>query len=110
MKVLITGSLGLVGSTAAWFYLNKGFPVFGIDNDMRRHFFGESGSVAGNMIVHSAYQHFGCDISKSEHIFERVKPDVIIHAAAQPSHDWSATNPLLDFGKTLADLVQFIRV
>ena len=98
MKVLITGSLGLVGSTAAWFYLNKGFPVFGIDNDMRRHFFGESGSVAGNMIVHSAYQHFGCDISKSEHIFERVKPDVIIHAAAQPSHDWSATNPLLDFG------------
>lgn len=98
MKILITGSLGLVGSEAVRFYLNENAEVIGIDNDMRRHFFGPDASVAKNMINHRSYRHYGVDISKTEEIFAGEKPDVIIHTAAQPSHDWAAKNPMLDFG------------
>lgn len=98
MKVLITGSLGLVGSEAVKFYLNNACEVIGVDNDMRKHFFGPEASVVKNKIDHSNYRHHGVDISKIEPIIESEKPDVIIHCAAQPSHDFSATNPLLDFG------------
>lgn len=98
MKVLVTGSLGLVGSEAVKFYLNEACEVIGVDNDMRKHFFGESASVLKNKINDRNYYHHGVDISKIEPIISAEKPDVIVHAAAQPSHDWSATNPLLDFG------------
>lgn len=98
MKVLVTGSLGLVGSAAVHHYLNENCEVIGVDNDMRKHFFGEEASVLKNQIDHRAYHHYGIDISKIEPVIEGEKPDVIIHAAAQPSHDFSATNPLLDFG------------
>lgn len=96
MKVLITGSLGLVGSEAVRYYLNDAWEVIGVDNDMRKHFFGES--VQKNWVDDRNYKHHGVDISKIEPLIEREKPEVIIHCAAQPSHDWSATNPLLDFG------------
>jgi len=98
MKVLITGSLGLVGSEAVKYYLNEAAEVHGVDNDMRKHFFGEEASVVKNRIDHPNYHHYGIDISKIEGIIELEKPDVIFHAAAQPSHDYSAQNPLLDFG------------
>ena len=98
MKVLITGSLGLIGSEAARFYLTEGHTVIGVDNDMRKHFFGSDASVAKNMITHDNYQHFGVDISNIESVFAQEKPNVIIHCAAQPSHDWAAKNPVLDFG------------
>ncbi len=98
MKALVTGALGLVGSEAVRYYLNNACEVIGVDNDMRKHFFGEDASVAKNKIDHGNYRHFGVDISKIEGLFENEKPDVIIHAAAQPSHDYSAQNPLLDFG------------
>ena len=98
MKILITGSLGLVGSEAVRYYLNEAAEVHGVDNDMRKHFFGEEASVVKNKIDHPNYHHYGVDISKIEGLIENEKPDVIIHAAAQPSHDYSATNPLLDFG------------
>ncbi len=98
MKVLVTGSLGLVGSEAVKYYLNEAWQVIGIDNDMRKHFFGAEASVLKNKINHSNYTHHGIDISKIEPIIEAEKPDLIIHAAAQPSHDYSAINPLLDFG------------
>src|SRR3990167_1235727 len=65
---------------------------------MRKHFFGVDASVVKNRIDHPNYHHYGVDISKIEGLFQNEKPDVIIHAAAQPSHDWSATNPMLDFG------------
>jgi len=90
--------LGLVGSAAVRYYLNEAWQVIGIDNDMRKHFFGAEASVLKNKIDHSNYTHHGIDISKIESIIEAEKPDVIIHAAAQPSHDFSATNPMLDFG------------
>ncbi len=97
MKVLITGSLGLVGSEAVRFYLQRGDIVIGVDNDMRKHFFGEDASVAKNMIDHGHYLHCGKDISQIEFLIEGEKPDVIIHAAGQPSHDYSAKEPILDF-------------
>jgi len=98
LKILITGSLGLIGSEAVKYYLNNACQVIGVDNNMRKHFFGPEGSVIKNRIDHSNYIHHGIDISKIEPIIEAEKPDAIIHCAAQPSHDWSATNPLLDFG------------
>lgn len=97
-KVLVTGSLGLVGSEAVRYYLTNACQVIGIDNDMRKHFFGEEASVLKNKIDDRNYTHYGIDISKIEPIIERENPDVIIHAAAQPSHDWAAKNPILDFG------------
>jgi CDP-paratose 2-epimerase len=98
MNILITGSLGLVGSAAVRHYLNEACEVHGVDNDMRKHFFGEEASVFKNMIDDRNYHHYGVDISKIEGLIEYEKPDVIIHAAAQPSHDYSAKEPLLDFG------------
>lgn len=98
MKILVTGSLGLIGSAVVRHYLNEAWEVIGIDNDMRKHFFGPEASVLKNRIDDRNYTHHGIDISKIEPIIEQTKPDVIVHAAAQPSHDWAATNPLLDFG------------
>jgi CDP-paratose 2-epimerase len=98
LKVLITGSLGLVGSAAVRYYLNEAAEVIGVDNDMRKHFFGPEASVIKNKIDHGNYTHHGVDIGQIEPIIAAEKPDVIIHCAAQPSHDFSATNPLLDFG------------
>lgn len=98
MKVLVTGSLGLIGSETVKYYLTNAHQVIGVDNDMRKHFFGPEGSVIKNRIDHSNYTHHGIDISKIEPIIEMEKPDAIVHCAGQPSHDWSATNPLLDFG------------
>ena len=98
MRCLITGSLGLVGTEATKYYLNEAWQVVGIDNDMRKHMFGPEASVVKNRIDHRNYTHHGIDISKIEPVIEAEKPDVIIHCAAAPSHDWSATNPLLDFG------------
>lgn len=98
MKLICTGSLGLVGSEAVRFYLNENAEVHGVDNDMRKHFFGADASVIKNQVDHPNYHHYGVDISKIEGLFQNEKPDVIIHAAAQPSHDYSAQNPLLDFG------------
>ena len=100
MKVLITGSLGNIGSAAVRYYLNEACEVVGIDNDMRKHFFGSEASVAKNKIDHSNYTHMGCDMASKEveAVFQSWKPDVIIHAGAQTSEEWSIQNPLTDLG------------
>lgn len=98
MKILVTGSLGCIGSEAVKFYLNNACQVIGIDNDMRKHCFGSEASVVKNRIDDRNYQHHGIDISKIEPIIEAEKPDAIIHAAAQTSLEWSIKNPLIDFG------------
>lgn len=95
MKILITGALGLVGSEAVRFYLDRDCEVVGVDNDTRKILFGTS--VAGNLVEHKNYRHYNNDICDIYQIIELEKPDVIIHAAAQPSHDWSALNPIEDF-------------
>ena len=103
-KVLITGSGGLVGSQAVRFFSSKGFKVFGIDNDMRRYFFGKSASTSGNIkkLIKEVldYKHYPVDIrnlKKINEIFKNNTFDLIIHAASQPSHDWATNEPITDF-------------
>jgi CDP-paratose 2-epimerase len=104
--VLITGAAGLVGSESALFFLNKGFKVLGIDNNYRKFFFGKDGDtslIKKKLIKYSKnYKHYNCNILNKyrlEVIFKKFKKNIkiIIHAAAQPSHDWSYSNPILDF-------------
>lgn len=101
---LITGSAGLIGSEAVRFFYDKGFKIIGIDNDSRKYFFGPSASTAWNKKKLKKeikdYKHFDVDIrnvKKIEDIFKNHKIDLIIHTAAQPSHDWAAKEPLTDF-------------
>tara|TARA_Y100001968_G_C19439244_1_gene761597 strand:- start:1602 stop:2648 length:1047 start_codon:yes stop_codon:yes gene_type:complete len=103
-NVLITGSGGLIGSEAVKFYTSKGFQVYGIDNNMRSYFFGSKASVKWNIddITRkcSLYKHYYLDIRNRKEInslFTALKFDLIIHAAAQPSHDWAANEPITDF-------------
>lgn len=103
-NILITGSGGLIGAEAVNFYCEKGFNVIGIDNDMRAYYFGKEGSTRENVIkninLYKNYKHFEVDIrdaEKIEEIFKKFQFDLIIHTAAQPSHDWAAKEPLTDF-------------
>lgn len=102
--VLVTGSAGLIGSEAVRFFASKGFEIIGIDNNARRYFFGPQASTLWNKQKLKkdikSYSHFDVDIrnkKKIEEIFKKNKPDLIIHTAAQPSHDWAAKEPLTDF-------------
>ena len=108
MKIaLITGSCGLVGSESVDFFIKKNFHVLGLDNNLREFFFGKNGSTIWlkekiKTKYKKKYKHFNIDIrdySKLEKIFKKYKTKikVIIHSAAQPSHDWAATNPAIDF-------------
>ena len=108
MKVLVTGSAGLIGSEAVRFYLDRGVEVIGIDNDMRKAFFGKEGSIEENIVKHSNYTHSDIDIAESMHIFSAFRPDVVIHAAAQPSHDWAAEFPLTDFKVNAAGTLKLL--
>lgn len=98
MKVLITGASGLVGSEAVKFYTERGYDVIGIDSDMRAVFFGAEASTKKHISKHALYSHFDIDIRECAEIFEKNKIDIIIHCAGAPSHDWSAKDPLVDFG------------
>ena len=105
MNALITGSAGLIGSEAAVFFAGKGYRVFGIDNDMRCYFFGQEASTDWNRKrleekLKGGYIHYRADIRNNEEIegiFRKDKFDLIIHTAAQPSHDWAAKEPFTDF-------------
>lgn len=103
-KALITGSAGLIGSEAVRFFSAKGFEVHGIDNNMRKYFFGADGDTGWmrKKLVkeQKQYIHHTVDIRdqiKIADIFKKNKFDLIIHTAAQPSHDWAAKEPLTDF-------------
>jgi len=104
LKVIITGSSGLIGSNISQYYLNKGFNVIGIDNDQRKEFFGNEASNKKNLEELSKNKEFishEIDIRNSEEvkkIFNNHKDvDMVIHAAAQPSHDWARENKIIDF-------------
>lgn len=103
---LVTGSAGLIGAEAVRFFSNKGFDVVGIDNDMRKYFFGDEASTAWAadelQASISSYRHESADIRDFEAIstiLAKYNTDIklIIHTAAQPSHDWAAREPLTDF-------------
>jgi CDP-paratose 2-epimerase len=104
---VITGSGGLIGSEAAEYFAAQGMQVVGIDNDMRRYFFGDDASTAWRQTVlhhrlKRRYTHHNIDIrdyDALEGIFKHYGSDIalVIHTAAQPSHDWAAKEPLTDF-------------
>ncbi len=104
--VLITGSCGLVGSESSTFFAKKGFEVLGIDNNLRKSFFGKDGDVSWvrdklKQKIKS-YKHFNLDIrnyGSLEKIFKKYRKRIklIIHSAAQPSHDWAKNNVFEDF-------------
>lgn len=103
-KVLITGSSGLIGSEAVMHYDKQGCEVYGIDNNMRREFFGEGGDTLWNLqrLQDSTqnFHHQSLDIRSREDVFtlfETTRFDLIIHCAAQPSHDKARDIPLDDF-------------
>lgn len=104
-KALITGSAGLIGSESAKFFASKGFEIHGIDNDMRMYFFGKEASTKWSLKnlkerLKDKYTHYNIDIRENEKlidIFKKNKFDLIIHTAAQPSHDWAAKEPIIDF-------------
>ena len=106
---IVTGSGGLIGSAASKFLLNKGFVVYGVDNDIRKYFFGESATTKLTQDkLEAENQNFlriTRDIREYNDIVEIFNHadsngnniEIVIHAAAQPSHDWAAKEPLTDF-------------
>lgn len=103
---IITGSAGLIGSEAVSFFSDKFDLIVGIDNNQRAVFFGENASVEWNLKriqdTVSNYRHYRTDIRDLEglkKIFEQYGADIklIVHTAAQPSHDWAAREPITDF-------------
>jgi CDP-paratose 2-epimerase len=104
---IITGSAGLIGSEAVRYFAEQGFDVVGVDNDMRRHFFGDEASTLWNQTrlehdLGDRYRHESVDIRDDaaiERLFARYGDavELVIHTAAQPSHDWAARDPKTDF-------------
>jgi len=102
---IVTGSSGLVGSTASNFLIKKKFKVIGIDNDFRSRLFGKNSSTnkqKNYLKEKKNYTHVNCDIrnhSFIKTIFSKYSKNIklIIHAAAQPSHDWAYNSPMTDF-------------
>ncbi len=103
---LVTGSAGLIGAEAVRFLSREGFDVVGIDNNMRAEFFGAEASTLWSrqqlLDEYQTYIHHDVDIRSEEQInaiFAEYQTDLelIIHTAAQPSHDWAARDPMVDF-------------
>ncbi len=104
--VIITGSSGLIGSETAKFFHQLGFDIVGIDNNMRAYFFGEDGSVDWNarQLTQSLprFRSMAIDIRDAAAIDSLFKTfgnsiELVVHCAAQPSHDWAAREPMTDF-------------
>jgi len=102
--LLVTGSNGLIGSEVCLYFAARGFTVHGLDNNQRAFFFGPAGDTRFNQRrlqrLVSSFQHHEVDIrdrSGIQQVLCQVKPNVIVHTAAQPSHDLAATIPFDDF-------------
>jgi len=104
---IVTGSAGLIGSETVRFFAERGLEVVGIDNDMRRYFFGDDASTDWSRQALEdlvpGYVHAAIDIQDKaavDGLFARYSKSisVVVHTAAQPSHDWAASEPHVDFG------------
>jgi CDP-paratose 2-epimerase len=103
-RVLVTGSSGLIGSEAVAFFDQRGWEVHGVDNNMRRDFFGADGDTTWNLErLRRATTHFAHhaddirDRARMRDLVATLRPDLVIHAAAQPSHDLAKDRPFDDF-------------
>ena len=104
MKILVTGSSGLIGSEVCTYFSGNGHSIHGIDNNQRMEFFGPQGDtswrqkeLSNNL---SDFTHHVLDIRDREKVFDlikSIKPEAIVHTAAQPSHDKAASIPFDDF-------------
>lgn len=107
MKIaIITGSAGLIGSEAVSFFADKFDKIIGVDNNLRQYFFGNDGDTAWNRTrlenTVPNYEHVSLDIRDEtavNSLFEKYGTDIklVLHTAAQPSHDWAAREPYTDF-------------
>lgn len=103
-KLLVTGSSGLIGSEVCVHFANKGWEIHGVDNNQRAVFFGESGDTRWNQKrlekTLNSFRHHEVDIRDREAVLKLIpdiRPDAIVHTAAQPSHDRAAAIPFADF-------------
>ncbi|TWR27572.1 NAD-dependent epimerase/dehydratase family protein [Mucilaginibacter pallidiroseus] len=104
-KLLVTGSSGLIGSEVCLYFANLGWQIHGVDNNQRAVFFGSQGDTRWNQsrlqdLLGKSFIHHEADIRDRQGILEllkQIKPDAIVHTAAQPSHDRAAAIPFDDF-------------
>jgi CDP-paratose 2-epimerase len=104
MKLLVTGSSGLIGSEVVSYFSALGWQVHGVDNNMRADFFGPQGDTRWNQArlqeTFASFQHHELDIRDRQAVLkclQELKPDMVVHTAAQPSHDLAASRPFDDF-------------
>lgn len=103
-KLLVTGSSGLIGSEVVDYFCKTGWAVHGVDNNMRADFFGPGGDTRWNqrrlLAAHRHFEHHELDIRDRlgvQALVESLRPDLVVHTAAQPSHDLAASRPFDDF-------------
>jgi CDP-paratose 2-epimerase len=116
MKTLIvTGSSGLIGSEVVEHFSRAGWMVHGVDNNMRADFFGPGGDTRWNTRrlkeQFPAFQHHELDIRDRAGVLavlKEVRPDALVHTAAQPSHDLAASRPFDDFDVNAVGTLNFL--
>ncbi len=103
-KIVVTGSSGLIGSEVVETFCKDGYKVYGVDNNMRKDFFGPKGDTSWNrdrlIKAYKNFEHIELDIRNRQGVLKeiaKITPDVLIHTAAQPSHDLAASRPFDDF-------------
>lgn len=103
-KIVVTGSSGLIGSEVVETFCKDGYKVYGVDNNMRKDFFGPKGDTSWNrdrlIKAYKNFEHIELDIRDRQGVLKeiaKITPDVLIHTAAQPSHDLAASRPFDDF-------------
>jgi CDP-paratose 2-epimerase len=103
-KLLVTGSSGLIGSEVVDYFCRDGWDVHGVDNNMRADFFGADGDTRWNQrrlqALHKNFRHHELDIRNRgavDSLLQTLRPALLVHAAAQPSHDLAAARPFDDF-------------
>lgn len=114
-KLLVTGSSGLIGSEVCTYFAKAGWKVCGVDNNMRAEFFGAGGDTRWNQKRLEAellnFTHYELDIrdrAQVAQLIEELKPDAIVHCAAQPSHDLAAKIPFKDFDTNAVGTVNLL--
>src|SRR5437763_385936 len=114
-RLLVTGSSGLIGSEVVSYFAAQNWTVFGIDNNERARFFGADGDTRWNQArlaaTHPTFEHIELDIRDRDGILAciaRVRPDLLVHAAAQPSHDLAASRPFEHSGVELHGFLSYL--